>query len=157
MVNHSRTLAWKMPWTEGPGRLQSMGSQRVWHDWACTHTHAHIYPATSLRRGLTSSASAVVQGSAEILSKYPWGTHLEKDINDMVLGGSNRIKLLNKRLRKMSPSSLIFWITCKQDILPTTLNTPENNSTDSKYILLTGFNELPVLPPLVVRYMCCAC
>ena len=100
---------------------------------------------------------AVVQGSAEMLSKYPWGTHLEKDINDMALGGSNRIKLLNKRLRKMSPSSLIFWITYKQDILPTTLNTPENNSTDSKYILLTGFNELPVLLPLVVCYMCGAC
>ena len=29
----ARTLAWKMPWTEEPGRLQSMGSLRVWHDW----------------------------------------------------------------------------------------------------------------------------
>ena len=28
------TLAWKIPWTEEPGRLQSMGSQRVRHDWA---------------------------------------------------------------------------------------------------------------------------
>ena len=31
---HSSTLAWKFPWTEEPGRLQSMGSQRVGHDWA---------------------------------------------------------------------------------------------------------------------------
>ena len=29
----SSTLAWKTPWTEGPGRLQSMGSLRVGHDW----------------------------------------------------------------------------------------------------------------------------
>ena len=29
---HSRTLAWKIPWTEEPGMLQSMGSQRVGHD-----------------------------------------------------------------------------------------------------------------------------
>ena len=29
---HSRTLAWKIPWTEEHGRLQSMGSQRVGHD-----------------------------------------------------------------------------------------------------------------------------
>ena len=29
MVTHSRTLAWKIPWTEEPGRLQSMGSLRV--------------------------------------------------------------------------------------------------------------------------------
>ena len=31
---HSSTLAWKIPWMEEPGRLQSMGSQRVGHDWA---------------------------------------------------------------------------------------------------------------------------
>ena len=29
---HSSILAWKIPWTEEPGRLQSMGSQRVGHD-----------------------------------------------------------------------------------------------------------------------------
>jgi len=29
---HSNTLAWRVPWTEEPGRLQSMGSQRVGHD-----------------------------------------------------------------------------------------------------------------------------
>ena len=32
MATHSSTLAWKTPWTEEPGRLQSMGSQRVGHD-----------------------------------------------------------------------------------------------------------------------------
>ena len=34
MATHSGTLAWKIPWTEEPGRLQSMGSLRVGHDWA---------------------------------------------------------------------------------------------------------------------------
>ena len=32
MATHSSTLAWKIPWTEEPDRLQSMGSQRVGHD-----------------------------------------------------------------------------------------------------------------------------
>ena len=32
MATHSTTLAWKIPWTEEPGRLQSMRSQRVVHD-----------------------------------------------------------------------------------------------------------------------------
>ena len=32
MATHSSTLAWKIPWTEKPGRLQSMGSQRVGHN-----------------------------------------------------------------------------------------------------------------------------
>ena len=34
MAPHSSTLAWKIPWTEEPGRLQSMGLLRVRHDWA---------------------------------------------------------------------------------------------------------------------------
>ena len=36
MTTHFSILTWKIPWTEGPGRLQSMGSQRVRHDWVCT-------------------------------------------------------------------------------------------------------------------------
>ena len=32
MATHSSTLAWKIPWTGEPGRLQSMGSQKVGHD-----------------------------------------------------------------------------------------------------------------------------
>ena len=32
MATHSSILAWKIPWMEEPGRLQSMGSQRVRHD-----------------------------------------------------------------------------------------------------------------------------
>ena len=39
MVTHSNILAWKIPWTEEPGSLQSMGLQRVRYDWATKHTH----------------------------------------------------------------------------------------------------------------------
>ena len=39
MAAHSSIFAWRIPWTESPGRLQSMGSQRVGHDWA-TITHS---------------------------------------------------------------------------------------------------------------------
>ena len=39
IVTHSNILAWEVPWTEEPGRLQSMGSQRVGHDWAYTHNN----------------------------------------------------------------------------------------------------------------------
>ena len=34
MATHSSILASRIPWTEEPGGLQSMGTQRVWHDWA---------------------------------------------------------------------------------------------------------------------------
>ena len=38
MATHSSILAWKIPWTDEPGRLHSKGSQRVGHDWATEHT-----------------------------------------------------------------------------------------------------------------------
>ena len=40
MATHSCILAWRIPWTEEPGELQSMGSQRVVHDWV-TFTSLH--------------------------------------------------------------------------------------------------------------------
>ena len=40
MATHSSILAWRIPWTEEPQGLQSMGSQRVGHDWA---TNTYIY------------------------------------------------------------------------------------------------------------------
>ena len=42
MATHSSILAWRIPWTEEPGKLQSVGSQRVRHDWV-THTHTHTH------------------------------------------------------------------------------------------------------------------
>ena len=42
MATHSNILAWKIAWTEEPGRLQSMGSQRVRHDWVTKHSTAHL-------------------------------------------------------------------------------------------------------------------
>ena len=42
MVTHSSILTWKNPWTEESGRLQSMGSQRVGHDWAIMQ-HRQLY------------------------------------------------------------------------------------------------------------------
>ena len=44
MATYSSILAWKIPWTKQPGRLQSMESQRIGHDWAteCSHTHTNI-------------------------------------------------------------------------------------------------------------------
>ena len=41
MATHSSILAWKFPWTEDPGGLQSMGSQIVEQDWLHTHTRTH--------------------------------------------------------------------------------------------------------------------
>ena len=42
MATHSSTLAWKIPWTEETGRLQSMGLQRVGLDWTTSLTHSNF-------------------------------------------------------------------------------------------------------------------
>ena len=47
---HSSILAWRIPWTEETGRLQSRGSQRVGHDWATNaHTAAQDTAASSVQ------------------------------------------------------------------------------------------------------------
>ena len=53
MAIHSITIAWKIPWTEKPGRLQSMGSQRVGHNWATS-----LSALIGLPRWLSSKESA---------------------------------------------------------------------------------------------------
>ena len=58
MAIHSSTLAWKIPWTEKPDRLQSMGSQRVRHNW-------------------TTSVSLSVQFSPSVLSNSLWPHKLQ--------------------------------------------------------------------------------
>ena len=47
MAIHSSILAWRIPWTEEPGRLQSMGSQRVRHDWATSLSLSLLLPLCS--------------------------------------------------------------------------------------------------------------
>ena len=42
MSTHSSVLAWEIPWTEGPGGLQSMGSQRVGHDIGVKQQQQHM-------------------------------------------------------------------------------------------------------------------
>ena len=42
------THSWEIPWTEEPGGLQSMGSQRVRHSWTTEHTHTHTHTHTHI-------------------------------------------------------------------------------------------------------------
>ena len=50
LTTHSSILAWRIPWTEEPGGLHSMGSQRVWHHWATNTIFKH--PSFILLQGL---------------------------------------------------------------------------------------------------------
>ena len=65
MATRSSTLAWRIPWREEPGRLQSMGLQRVGHDWATSHAFLvlHAHAAIWKERGhLTTWGSPIEYG-----------------------------------------------------------------------------------------------
>ena len=62
MATHSSTLAWRIPWREEASRLQSMGSQRVGHDWA---TSLHF---TSLHFNIQTSSVYVCTHIADSVS-----------------------------------------------------------------------------------------
>ena len=66
MAPHSSTLAWKIPWMEEPGRLQSMGSRRVGHDMVLGLLLAHWW-------GLVSEVSGCgFLGIQVLLMAYGW-------------------------------------------------------------------------------------
>ena len=68
MATHSSILAWESPWTEEPGRLQSMGSQRVRYDWA--HSFCIDFGIDHLVMSMCRVVSCVV-GRGHL----PWPVH----------------------------------------------------------------------------------
>ena len=81
MAPYSSTLAWKIPWTEEPGGLQSTGSQRVGHDWATSislstfmHWRRKWQPTPVFLPGES-------QGWRSLVSCHLWG-HTESDTTE---------------------------------------------------------------------------
>ena len=82
MATHSSTLAWKIPWAEEPGGLQSMGSRRVAHDWATSlslltfmHWRRKWQPAPVFLPGES-------QGRGSLVGCCLWG-HTESDTTEV--------------------------------------------------------------------------
>ena len=81
MATHSSTLAWKIPWTEEPRRLQSMGSQRVRHDWA---TSLSLFTFIHRRRKWQPTPVFLPgesQGRGSLVGCRLWG-HTESDTTE---------------------------------------------------------------------------
>ena len=78
---HSSTLAWKIPWTEEPGRLQSRGSLRVGHDW---ETSLWLFTFMHWRRKWQPTPVFLPgesQGWGSLVSCHLWG-HTESDTTE---------------------------------------------------------------------------
>ena len=82
MAPHSSTLAWKLPWTEEPGSLQSMGSLRVGHDWVTSllpstfmHWRRKWQPTSVLAwriLGMGGAWWAAIYGVAQSQTQLTW-------------------------------------------------------------------------------------
>ena len=82
MAPHSSTLAWKIPWVEEPGRLQSMGSPRVGHDCA---TSLSLFTFMHWRRKWQPTPvflPAEPQGRGSLVGCRLWG-HTESDTTEV--------------------------------------------------------------------------
>ena len=81
MAPHSSTLAWKIPWTEEPGRLQSMGSLGIRHDWATSlslFTFMHWRRKWQPTPGFFPGES---QGRGSLVGCHLWG-RIESDTTE---------------------------------------------------------------------------
>ena len=81
MATHSSTLAWKLPWTEEPGGLQSMGLRRVGHDSA---TSLSLFTFMHWRRKWQPTPVFLLgesQGQGSLVGCCLWG-HKESDTTE---------------------------------------------------------------------------
>ena len=76
MATHSSILAWKIPWTEEPGGLQSMGLQRVRHDWTHTQDRLCTAPEDSRVFGFLSLAAWKTNFWTYKVHRIAHGAHL---------------------------------------------------------------------------------
>ena len=86
MAPHSSPLAWKIPWMEEPGRLQSMGSLRVGHDWA---TSLSLFTFMHWRRTWQPTPVFLPgesQGRGSLVGCHLWG-HTESDMTEVTCSG----------------------------------------------------------------------
>ena len=101
MAPHSSTLAWKIPWTEDPGRLKSIGSRRVGHDWA-----------TSL------SFSCIGEGNGNPLQCFCLENPRDGGAWRAAVYGVTQSRTRLKRLSSSSSSSIGLW--CRSMLLQRT-------------------------------------
>ena len=78
MATHSTTLAWKIPWTEEPGRLQAMGSLGVGHEFTFTFTVTFTFHFHALEKEMATHSSVLawrIPGTGEPRGLLSMGSH----------------------------------------------------------------------------------
>ena len=102
MEPHSSTLAWKIPWAEEPGRLQSMELRRVGHDWA---TSLSLFTFMHWRRKWQPTPVLLPgepQGRGSLMGCRLWGAQSRTRLKRLSSSSSSIMFLLTR----------IIWVYC---------------------------------------------
>ena len=78
MATHSNVLAWRIPWTEKPGRLQSMGSHRVGHNWS------DLAAASNMNSTLTLPGYILLLHPSTLQPDQKWEERAGVNIHDLM-------------------------------------------------------------------------
>ena len=121
MAPHSSTLAWKIPWMEEPGRLQSMGLRRVWHEW---ETSLSLYlscigegngtplQCSCLENPRDRGASwAAVYGIAQSRTRLKWlsSSSSSSDYLEELLSSFTPCRNVKKKTKKQKKKTKKLW------------------------------------------------
>ena len=87
MAPHSSTLAWKIPWMEESGRLQSMGLLRVGHDWATSLSLFRVLSGSYDFLRFDVVDSCISKCSYMSLGREHWETNLGKEMEEREFSG----------------------------------------------------------------------
>ena len=80
---HSSTLPWRILWTEEPGGLQSMGSLRVWHNWATSLSLFTYMHWKRKRKPTPVFLPGEFQGPGSLVASHLWGCRVGHNWSDL--------------------------------------------------------------------------
>ena len=127
MANHSSILAWRIPWAEGAGGLQSIGSQTIRHNWASEHPH-------------TLSQNAVVQLLSRVqLFAIPWTAAHQASLSITISRGFPKFMFITS---VMLSSHLILWcpLLLQPSIFPSIRDFSNESSVHIRWLKYWSFS-----------------
>ena len=129
---HSSTLAWRIPWTEEPGRLQSTGSRRVGHDWA---TSLSLFTFMHWRRKWQPTPVFLPgesQGQGSLVGCHLW-----------VAQSRTRLKRLSSSSSNLGMNSITFGFVTKVKWFPMGSESPLWHASSSLYLTPAPYLHSP--------------
>ena len=106
MATLSSTLAWKIPWAEEPGRLQSLGSRRVRHDWVTSLSLFSFMHWRRIWQPTPRFLPGESQGWWSLVGCCLWGCTVRQDWSDLATAVA---KLANEETPNRAYSYLLFF------------------------------------------------